>query len=251
MKLHHTKPNVPDWNSAPEFGRRESILTTLRTAYRMLDKPPLIVEIGTSRNESPAACGSDGWSTRAWGWYATLGVWRSASGVTGEGDDGAAITCGHVITVDIDPNAIEACKRITAEWADVIEYVVSDSLEFFRNYNLAVCGPIDLLYLDGLDYFDRVASEQRQLEEAQTALPLLAPTCLVLFDDTSAAEEQGNYGCAEGTTPTARELRLRRDDCADYLPLCTGKGALAVPFLLQNGFAVAHIDPVQILLARE
>jgi hypothetical protein len=97
------------------------------------------------------ACAFSALAKRRGAWYATIGVRRGALGVTGEGGDGASLTRGRVITVDIDPNAIEACRRITAEWAAVIEYVVSDSLEFFRSFNLAEHGPIDLLYLDGLD----------------------------------------------------------------------------------------------------
>ncbi len=59
-----------DWNSAPEFGRRDTLLYALRRCNQVLDKPAVIVEIGTSRDERPEACDGDGWSTRAWGWYA-------------------------------------------------------------------------------------------------------------------------------------------------------------------------------------
>src|SRR5580692_3286137 len=113
----------PDWNSAPESGRRETQLYSLRRLYQLCDKPPVIVEVGTSRDERPEACNGDGWSTRIWGWYAAQERATSSE------------QRGRAHTVDIDPEAIEACKRITAEQAGAIEYVVCDSIEFLQNWN--------------------------------------------------------------------------------------------------------------------
>lgn len=56
---------------------------------------------------------------------------------------------GKVITVDIESDAIETCKKITSEFSSVIEYVVSDSHVYLNNYS---GDKIDLLYLDSYDY---------------------------------------------------------------------------------------------------
>lgn len=55
---------------------------------------------------------------------------------------------GRVYTVDIEPKNIEVCKEVTKEFKNNIEYVVGDSIDFLTSFR----GPIDLLYLDSLDY---------------------------------------------------------------------------------------------------
>jgi hypothetical protein len=66
------------------------------------------------------------------------------------------------------------------------------------------------------------------LAEATAALPLLAPRCLVLVDDTSLAGEPGEDG----------------------MPSFRGKGALAAPFLLERGFRLEWAEGGQALLSR-
>jgi hypothetical protein len=54
-----------NWEQAPEFGRRETLLRTLRHLHRWHPRRACVVETGTLRNE--AAREGDGWSTVAWG----------------------------------------------------------------------------------------------------------------------------------------------------------------------------------------
>ena len=58
-----------DWNQPPDFGRRETLLRTLRHLHRLYPRGACIMETGTLRNE--AALEGDGWSTVAWGWFCT------------------------------------------------------------------------------------------------------------------------------------------------------------------------------------
>ncbi|MEI7742750.1 MAG: hypothetical protein WCK58_03240 [Chloroflexota bacterium] len=194
---------VPDWPNAPSFGRRETLIRALRRLRELTPGPTNIVETGTARNGDWSGCSGDGWSTVAFGWYASE-------------------TGGRAWTVDIEPGAIETCRRITAAYASSLEYVVSDSVAFLRGWGDGDDPvPIHLLYLDSLDYFDHAASEAHCLAEAQAALPWMAATCLALFDDTNAAPE--GY---------------------------SGKGKLAVPYLLSEGFRVEYAETGQVLLSR-
>ena len=159
----------PDWDTAPEFGRRETILRTLRLLWRIHPGACTIVETGTLRSDSAQARDGDGWSTVAWAWYASR-------------------TGGRVFTVDLDAGNLDLCRRVTAPWSASVEYVHSDSVEYLRDWPQER-GPLRLLYLDSCDWIDRGASEEHNLQEARAALPHLAGTCLVLIDDTSPLGE--------------------------------------------------------------
>ncbi|HLK59011.1 MAG TPA: glycosyltransferase, partial [Chthonomonadaceae bacterium] len=209
MPSKTTSRSVPDWDQAPQFGRRDTLLPALRRLHQLCEEPSCIVEIGSARDERPEACLGDGWSTRAWGWFALQ-------------------TGGRAYTVDIEPEAIAACKRLTAEFAEAITYTTSDSLEFLRTWSLAERGTIDLLYLDSLDYIDTLRSEHRHLKEAAAALPSLSPRCLVLLDDTYPSGQLPSEGDAD----------------------LTGKGALVAPFLLEQGFRLEWVAGGEALLSR-
>jgi hypothetical protein len=198
--------HVLDWEAAPPFGRRDNFLWTLRQLLRLRPRGACIVETGTLRSD--AHRDGDGWSTVAWGWYC-LG------------------TGGRVFTVDIDAGAIEVCRRMTAPYSQVIEYVTRDSVEFLREWRVRDRGEIDLVYLDSLDYFGHLQekSEAHHLAEAEAALPHLSAACLILIDDTSLA----------GASP---EEGFR------------GKGARAVPYLLERGFRLEWAEGGQVLLSR-
>jgi len=136
----------------------------------------------------------------------------------------ADITGGACYTVDLNGDAIDVCCRMTAGYADSIGYVVADSVEFLSKWNVQECGKIDLLYLDSLDYIDYAASEAHSLAETTAALHALADRCLILFDDTSQSPD----------SPRAY----------------SGKGARAVPFLMDLGFVVDWATGGQVLLSR-
>ncbi|HLK57760.1 MAG TPA: class I SAM-dependent methyltransferase [Chthonomonadaceae bacterium] len=189
--------SVLNWNEAPAFGRRKTLLATLERLHQLHPGPACIVETGTIRDDRSGACAGDGWSTIAWGWYASQ-------------------TGGKVYTIDIAPQAIETCKRLTVGYAAHLDYVCADSLKFLSQWNTADQGAIHLLYLDSFDYHDQEKSEAHHLAEVKAALPALAPACLVLFDDTRPSGPAAEDG---------------------VLPLA-GKGARAIPFLLEQGFTL-------------
>ena len=118
------------------------------------------------------------------------------TGTVNEGDFGAGASTiffgkflqkygGKLWTVDISPEAIEECKKKTADYKDNIVYVCEDSVEFLDKY----LGPIDLLYLDSMDY-PLTASEgtieecqKHQLKELETAYSKVMPGGIILLDD--------------------------------------------------------------------
>jgi hypothetical protein len=201
----------PQLFEEPPFGRRETLTRALCELHRLQREPVTIVETGTLRNDSESGMRGDGWSTMAWGWYC-----REVG--------------GRVYTVDVKQENLAVCRRVTERYADVIEYVESDSVAFLRQWDVETRGPIHLLYLDSLDYLDhqREQSEEHHRAEAEAALPSLADPCLVLIDDTSPAGDPDERG----------------------VPPLTGKGARAVPFLLERGFRLEWCIEHQVLLSR-
>ena len=106
----HAAPSpAPNWERAPQFGRRETLLRALRALNAFHPGPATIVETGTLRDDQPQACHGDGWSTVAWGWY-------------------AAQTGGRAVTVDNDPKAIAVARKHTRDYAGSIEYAAVESL---------------------------------------------------------------------------------------------------------------------------
>lgn len=199
----------PDFEDAPTFGRRETLLLALRRLQELCPGPVLIVETGTLREDSERACGGDGWSTVAFGWYASAAV-------------------GELISIDVDPAALEVCRNKTRPFGPAIRYVCEDSVAFLSRWTQEKSGPIHLLYLDSLDYHDRERSEAHSLAEARAALPSLARPSLVLLDDTFPTGETDRAGC----------------------PTFSGKGAQSVTFLLSEGLQLEWATAGQVLLMR-
>jgi hypothetical protein len=121
-------------------------------------------------------------------------------------------------TIDIDPQAIEKARAVTKDYAGVITYTCGDSVAALRTTD----APIHLLYLDSWD--SGPGSAEHQLSEARAALPRLAPDAVVVLDDTTAAD--------------------------DALGHWVGKGALAIPFLMEQRFALVAALNGGVVLAR-
>jgi predicted O-methyltransferase YrrM len=139
---------------------------TFRVALNLLYQLPLhrIVETGTIRR---ARDYSAGYSTFVFGHF----VKRYG---------------GKITTIDIDSRHMNVCKRVTAEFADWIEYVVDDSLHALSLLH----EPIDLLYLDSLDTpirHDATHAQLHNLKEFKLAEPLLHEKSIVLIDDNNFA----------------------------------------------------------------
>ena len=133
-------------------------------------------------------------------------------------------TNSTLFSVDIDSHAIKQSQQLQSMFfADKqidVSFIQSDSIEFLKSFDKK----IDLLFLDSLDWGNgeqkQRESEQHSLNEVLSAWDKLSPTCFVLIDDVF-------------------------DD--KWL----GKGKLSIPYLLENGFGIAHRMDNQCLLKRE
>ena len=143
-----------------------------------------IVETGTTRIEGNWA--GDGQSTLVFGAFA------QRYGCT-------------LWTCDIDEAKIVKARDISAQFASHIEYIVSDSVKFLQEFRK----PIDLLYLDSMDFDiqqDPAPPQIHALREAQAALPRMHNQSIILVDDCDVI-----HG---------------------------GKGGKVIPFLLGEGWQV-------------
>jgi predicted O-methyltransferase YrrM len=135
-------------------------LPTVRSCVRLLRErsPKVFVECGS---QTTNLLHSQGLSTT---------IWAAV----------AALMGGRLWTVDHDPNAMQRCRSLTSAY-DNIDYVVSDSVPFLREFDRT----IDFLYLDTYDFYDHCREESRrhQLAEVEAAFPRLAREAVVLLDD--------------------------------------------------------------------
>jgi len=94
-------------------------------------------------------------------------------------------TGGKLITIDISEKHIEACKKITEKFSDVIQYVVSDSVAFLREMNDNEVNQIDLLYLDSWDFYapDPVPSQLHHFLELNSVYDRLPSHVCIAVDD--------------------------------------------------------------------
>jgi ADP-heptose:LPS heptosyltransferase len=123
---------------------------------------------------------------------------------------------GSLASVDDDARHCEFARQWT-RWFSSVQVMQSDSREFFKGYTGE---KIDALYLDSADT-GTPGFQECCLAEAQLSLPCLTIDAVVLIDDTC-------WGSGE----------------------IHGKGATAVPWLLQNGFEVRYAG-YQVLLQRK
>jgi hypothetical protein len=89
-------------------------------------------------------------------------------------------------TCDVDPTSIALCRELTLPYASHIEYVVSDSVQFLREFP----DPIDFLYLDSMDFTpkDPDPPQDHAVREGQAALHALHTQSIVLVDDCLATK---------------------------------------------------------------
>ena len=139
---------------------------------------------------------------------------------------------GKLWTVDIDNTAIRNVEAALARLPIDIHCVVSDSVEFIRNFN----EKIDLFYLDSLQdhvrdretmKLVRAGGREHQLEEAKAAFECGAvhEKTVFLLDD----QRVRNF-----------ELFNGNDD--------NGKGILSVPFLKTKGWSIINESGAQAVM---
>ncbi len=122
---------------------------------------------------------------------------------------------GRLHSVDLSPEHCRFARTWCAVYGDTVQIHERDSVGFLQ----AFAEPIDVLYLDSLDTTEPGHAEHA-LKEAQVAIPRLHERSLVLIDDT-----------------------YWRDGA-----FC-GKGAQAVPWLVQHGWKILYAG-YQVLLTR-
>lgn len=120
--------------------------------------------------------------------------------------------------VDIDENHLFKAKQVVPESA-YIHYTKQDSIEYLQSFDKK----IDLLFLDSYDYCgpeeNIIKCHNHCLSEVIAAWDKLNPNCYVLIDDVF---DMG----------------------------WNGKGKLAIPYLLNNGFELIYYKSQQALLKR-
>tara|TARA_Y100000310_G_scaffold249502_1_gene255573 strand:+ start:5786 stop:6502 length:717 start_codon:yes stop_codon:yes gene_type:complete len=150
-------------HSAPQNLRFHSTLIALNW-LKTHNKPPFfMIETGTSRNETWNP--NDGMSTVVFGAFCKY-------------------YDGQLISVDCNATNINRAKVLTSNWADVVNFVQSDSVAFLASLSKK----IDFLYLDSMDYEWHIGdlaerSQEHCLKEIQMAYPYLHKTSVVLIDD--------------------------------------------------------------------
>jgi hypothetical protein len=97
---------------------------------------------------------------------------------------------GHLISVDNNLMHLHICSECIAPWKDSVDLVCADSIQYLSTYQ----GPLDLVYLDSLDYpvgndagnltMQRSAQEHN-LAELQAIYSQLTDMTIVLLDDNT------------------------------------------------------------------
>jgi hypothetical protein len=91
-------------------------------------------------------------------------------------------------SVDNDPKALDYARKALMQCelaSDRVRLWFMDSIGFLRGFS----GPIDLLYLDSMDFpyapgdGDPAPSQQHCLAELTAAMPNLSPRAVVMIDD--------------------------------------------------------------------
>ena len=123
---------------------------------------------------------------------------------------------GRLHTVDVSEEHCRFAEEWTAVFGETVTVHAQDSLEFLRSFR----EPIDVLYLDSLDT-NEPSHASHALQETRAALENLGPKSLIVFDDTPW--NQGQW---------------------------LGKGATAVPWLLQRGWKILYAG-YQVVLCQD
>ena len=114
---------------------------------------------------------------------------------------------GKLWTVDLNSNNLNACREITKDFPDIIEYVHADSIEYLKHFKK----PTDFLYLDSMDY--PLTKEEgmpedcqiHQMNEYYAAKNKLTEKAIVLLDDNQVVL---NGELVVGKTRITKEVML-------------------------------------------
>lgn len=118
----------------------------------------------------------------------------------------ASLLGGQLISVDIEPARCVFSQLLVACFGNAVRVVNADSVQFLAEFDQ----PVDVLYLDSMD-LGVPGFREHGLAEAKAGYGNVRPGGLITFDDTHFS--QGTFH---------------------------GKGALGVPWLLEQGCQVLH-----------
>jgi hypothetical protein len=90
-----------------------------------------------------------------------------------------AETGAEVFTVDVNPKCADVLVSFTRKYRNLHVHT-ADGIWFLKKFEQ----PIDFLYLDAWDVVPSLDYAGKHLEAYVAAVPHLAPTCLILIDDT-------------------------------------------------------------------
>lgn len=94
-------------------------------------------------------------------------------------------TGGRIYTVDISEKSIDLCKKHTKEFADSIEYVLSDSIAYLKGLSDEFVFNLDLIYLDSFDFNVPLPhdSANHNLKELLSIFYRMNHNCSIAIDD--------------------------------------------------------------------
>lgn len=141
-------------------------------------------------------------------------------------------TGGKLYTIDISEKSINSCKQYTKDYADVIEYVTSDSISYLRSLSSEFVKSLDLVYLDSYDLYvpEPRASMQHHLNELTALYHNISEDCGIAVDDNFLPNTfiMWNWLNADGTIRDTKQFQTE-----DKI---LGKGTYCHEFLMQRGW---------------
>lgn len=143
-------------------------------------------------------------------------------------------TGGKLITIDINLDHINSCKELTKDYANSIEYINEDSVQYLKRQSDDWVNSIDLFYFDSFDIVlpDPKPSQIHHLRELIAVYHRLRDDVILSIDD--------NY-----LPSTEVQWRWNNDDRPDEMVYSgseiLGKGTLINDVLLEEGWLL-HTD---------
>ncbi|MBD3248782.1 hypothetical protein GF336_01940 [Candidatus Woesearchaeota archaeon] len=140
------------------------------------------------------------------------------------------------ITVDVDEeqtkNVIKPLNKINSAFKTITEY----GEIFLKNFK----GEIGLIYLDAFDFWHDNHSQERIDAYKKRGTEITNENCWKM-----------HYNCAVELVKLMKEgTYICFDDVLSKEPEWEGKGKLAIPYLLNNGFNIKIYEPNCIILER-
>jgi hypothetical protein len=150
----------------------------------------------------------------------------------------SAVTGMNFITVDMDPECTGNARRIVRRLNPAGQAVTKKG----EDYLAAFPGPLDYVYLDAFDYDHGMHSQERQARYRD----------ILKAEITNEMAWEMHSKCAESIISKMREggIVVVDDTWLDADGKDDGKGKLAVPLLLENGFEIVARTSTAVALKR-